>query len=126
MIRHWSKIGYFLLGGFVATLGFIAGNMNNSVAQQTKDMGTYRQLHVLESIIVGDFQAGAKGIVGIMATDEYASIDLYYGDQVTKDPSKFISNVSLMAGASKKTKTPLATVILEDSLGRKSQLTSND
>ncbi|MCE2403045.1 hypothetical protein J4G08_19485 [Candidatus Poribacteria bacterium] len=47
-----KKIGYILLGGFVATIGYIAGSIDNIGADN--DWQSVKKLHVEESILIGD------------------------------------------------------------------------
>ena len=76
MKRIFGKVGYFLLGGIVATIGYIAGSMDNSVAQQ--DIGYFRQLHVKESILVGDITSQEQTFIGISSNDKTAAITLVH------------------------------------------------
>ena len=71
-----TKIGYFLLGGIVATIGYVAGSMNIIDAQQ--DIGQFRVLHVKENIFVGDISSPKQTHVGIHANDNTAGITVVY------------------------------------------------
>lgn len=47
-----KKIGYLLLGGFITTIGYIAGSIDSIDAEN--DWQSVKKLHVEESILIGD------------------------------------------------------------------------
>lgn len=74
--QTFTKIGYFVLGGMVATIGYIAGSMDSLIAQQ--DIGVFKKLHVEEIIMVGDITSPKQTYVGIHADDNTAGITVIH------------------------------------------------
>lgn len=58
-----KKIGYILLGGFIATIGYIAGSLDNIGADN--DWQSVKKLHVEESILIGDANQKSNIILSV-------------------------------------------------------------
>ena len=58
-----KKIGYLLLGGFIATIGYIAGSIDNIDAEN--DWQSVKKLHVEESILIGDANQKSNIILSV-------------------------------------------------------------
>lgn len=91
-----KKIGYFLLGAFVATFGYISGGLDNTTADDDSDVLHVKSLHVNESITVGDGKThlkigpsyiqvnyetdnGKSNIITLIANESGASVGLNQG-----------------------------------------------
>ena len=93
-----TKIGYFLLGGLVATIGYIAGNMDSSVAQQ--DIGFFKKLHVSETLIVGDVTSRRQNHAIIAASHNRVSLALIHNKPKGGAVGKSDAVASMLASTS--------------------------
>ena len=123
MKRIFEKIGYFLLGGIVATIGYVAGGMNNSVAQQ--DIGYFRQLHVQDTLIVGDITSTKQTHVIVDASKRTASIMLIKNKPKGMSLKESDAVATVMASADTRGK-PYSTLNLRDKSGAEYQVNSFD
>lgn len=110
-MRHISwKIGYFLLGGLVATIGYIAGSMDNIVAEQ--DFVQMKRLHVEERVIVGGVSDDKENYVDISAGDNTTGINIILNRPLDSPIEQSASSIFLVA--SKSDSIPYSGLVLRD------------
>ena len=122
MIRNLSKVGYFLLGGFVATIGYLAGNADRLMAEQ--DFVRMKNLHVEERIIVGSVSDQMENYVDIKADDEIVSISVLFQHPRGAPLKQSASSAFLVASKSKSDSLPYAGLYLADNTPAEYKVTS--
>ena len=117
-----KKIAYFLLGGFVATIGYIAGSMDSIIAEDESIV--LKSLHIEDSLTVGKrlvVGKNANNFVHIMADDESSAIRVVHGHNKNGDD---LSQVMILATTGEN--QPFSTIVLQDNLPSEHRINSYD